>query len=114
MDAAFSISREGLDEDSDTDSDIIPLSLWMKDTQNSIAFRDHVKAQAVQQLLNDQVPVPSQKTTYEGYESLIDKARDYQQELYDRAKEENIIAVLDTGSGKTLIAALLIKYFLEQ
>ena len=45
---------------------------------------------------------------------IIDKARDYQQELFERAKEENIIAVLDTGSGKTLIACLLIKHILTQ
>ena len=44
---------------------------------------------------------------------IIDKAREYQQELFDRAKEENIIAVLDTGSGKTLIAALLIRHYLH-
>ncbi|KAJ9613349.1 Dicer-like protein 1 [Cladophialophora chaetospira] len=45
---------------------------------------------------------------------IIDQAREYQQELFDRAKEENIIAVLDTGSGKTLIAALLIRHHLQQ
>ncbi|KIW11905.1 hypothetical protein PV08_09178 [Exophiala spinifera] len=47
-------------------------------------------------------------------DSIIDRARDYQQELFERATEENVIAVLDTGSGKTLIAALLIRHFLEQ
>ncbi|KAK5078536.1 Dicer-like protein 1 [Lithohypha guttulata] len=45
---------------------------------------------------------------------IIDKVRDYQQELFERAKSENIIAVLDTGSGKTLIACLLIKHILDQ
>ncbi|KAL6244157.1 Dicer-like protein 1 [Rhinocladiella similis] len=47
-------------------------------------------------------------------DSIIDRARDYQQELFERATEENVIAVLDTGSGKTLIAALLIRHFLER
>jgi hypothetical protein len=40
---------------------------------------------------------------------IIDRVRDYQSELFARAKAGNIIAVLDTGSGKTLIAALLLK-----
>jgi Type III restriction enzyme, res subunit len=47
-------------------------------------------------------------------EKIIDKAREYQQELFERAKEENIIAVLDTGMGKTLIAAMLIRHILEE
>ncbi len=45
---------------------------------------------------------------------IIDKAREYQQELYERAKDENIIAVLDTGMGKTLIAVMLIRDALEK
>jgi hypothetical protein len=40
--------------------------------------------------------------------------RDYQMELYDRARRENTIAVLGTGTGKTLIACLLIKDILVQ
>lgn len=40
---------------------------------------------------------------------IIDKVRDYQSELFARAKAGNIIAVLATGSGKTLIAALLLR-----
>ena len=40
--------------------------------------------------------------------------RDYQLELYERARRENTIAVLGTGTGKTLIACLLIKDILVQ
>lgn len=43
----------------------------------------------------------------------INNPRDYQTELYQRAKDQNIIAVLDTGSGKTHIATLLIKHILD-
>ena len=44
-----------------------------------------------------------------GARRIIDRVRDYQSELFARAKAGNIIAVLDTGSGKTLIAALLLR-----
>lgn len=40
--------------------------------------------------------------------------RDYQMELYERARRENTVAVLGTGTGKTLIACLLIKDILVQ
>ncbi|CAG8505437.1 6855_t:CDS:2, partial [Cetraspora pellucida] len=36
-------------------------------------------------------------------------ARNYQIELFEKAKKDNVIAVLDTGSGKTFIAVMLIK-----
>ena len=36
--------------------------------------------------------------------------RSYQIEMFQRAVNGNVIAVLDTGSGKTLIACLLIKH----
>ena len=36
--------------------------------------------------------------------------RYYQIELFNKAKAGNVIAVLDTGSGKTLISLLLLKH----
>ncbi|KAI0541575.1 hypothetical protein GGR58DRAFT_510891 [Xylaria digitata] len=45
---------------------------------------------------------------------IISSPREYQTELFEKAKEKNIIAVLDTGTGKTLIAALLLRYVVEQ
>ncbi|XXG98379.1 accessory factor associated with RNA polymerase II [Hypoxylon texense] len=47
-------------------------------------------------------------------EKIISSPREYQTELFERAKEKNIIAVLDTGTGKTLIAALLLRHIVEQ
>lgn len=45
---------------------------------------------------------------------IITDAREYQIELFERAKQENTIAVLDTGSGKTLIAVLLLRHIIDQ
>ena len=62
---------------------------------------------------------------------IITDPREYQLELFERAKQQNIIAVLDTGqfvvfqsnpsstdlvagSGKTLIAVLLLKYMIDR
>jgi hypothetical protein len=36
--------------------------------------------------------------------------RSYQEEIFAKAKESNIIAALDTGSGKTYISTMLIKW----
>lgn len=36
--------------------------------------------------------------------------RRYQEEIFARAQERNVIAALDTGSGKTYISTLLIKW----
>ncbi|KAI5116563.1 hypothetical protein M0805_001548 [Coniferiporia weirii] len=40
--------------------------------------------------------------------------RAYQEEIFEYARGANVIAALDTGSGKTFIAALLIKWSLAQ
>ncbi|KAI9848483.1 MAG: Dicer-like protein 1 [Thelocarpon superellum] len=48
---------------------------------------------------------------------IVTDPREYQLELFERAKERNTIAVLDTGthcSGKTLIAVLLLKHILDR
>ena len=47
-------------------------------------------------------------------QKIITDPREYQLELFERAKHQNIIAVLDTGSGKTLITILLIRHMLDQ
>lgn len=40
--------------------------------------------------------------------------RRYQEEIFVRAQQGNVIAALDTGSGKTLISTLLIKWMSAQ
>ncbi|KAF9924798.1 Dicer-like protein 1 [Linnemannia zychae] len=65
---------------------------------------------------------PSPSNTSESHEvkpppvktdpSLI--PRQYQLELYKKAMDGNVIAVMDTGSGKTLVAVMLIKEMLRR
>lgn len=44
---------------------------------------------------------------------IVKNPREYQLELFERAKQQNTIAVLDTGSGKTLIAVLLLRWVID-
>ncbi|KIY01741.1 uncharacterized protein Z520_01879 [Fonsecaea multimorphosa CBS 102226] len=62
---------------------------------------------------HDQNQTPNHEENQQS-NAIIDRAREYQQELFEKARDENVIAVLDTGSGKTLIAALLIRHYLQQ
>ena len=45
---------------------------------------------------------------------IISDPRDYQLELFEKARRENIVAVLATGSGKTLIAVLLMRHMFDE
>ncbi|EKD17461.1 uncharacterized protein L3040_005064 [Drepanopeziza brunnea f. sp. 'multigermtubi'] len=45
---------------------------------------------------------------------IISTPRQYQTELFNEAINKNVIAVLDTGSGKTLIAVLLLRHIFAQ
>lgn len=45
---------------------------------------------------------------------IISNPRQYQTDLFETAKARNTIAVLDTGSGKTLIAVMLLRHIIDQ
>ena len=117
-------AAKGTSEDSDTDDDAItpdqPPSVLTnaqrKRAQNA-AFEDFVRErdetlmQERSQHLPDSTTLGSSVNIDDPSNSrrIIDRVRDYQSELFARAKAANIIAVLDTGSGKTLVAALLLR-----
>lgn len=46
--------------------------------------------------------------------AIIQSPREYQTELFERAKEKNLIVVLPTGSGKTLISVMLLQHHVDQ
>ncbi|TWU71113.1 Dicer-like protein 1 [Metarhizium rileyi] len=46
------------------------------------------------------------------FSKIITSPRQYQIDLFERAKQQNTIVVLDTGSGKTYIAVLLLRHIL--
>lgn len=115
-------------EDSDIDNDI-PRTHGAKTTsekrraQNNIlrAFVDNINAHVTQQEVDEAASKSANEEELSIRDILakqetavrITNPRDYQSELFQRAKSENIIAVLDTGSGKTHIATLLLKHVLD-
>ena len=121
-------SDEGLShEDSDASSDAssesgIPHDNTSDQTSHSQDSEEHALAlEALQDVIAKEAEVErlERETKSAGHRhvasgSISDQARDYQQELFERAKDENIIAVLDTGMGKTLIAAMLVHHIFEQ
>jgi len=60
--------------------------------------------------------IPVEKKNMEEPSVAVDlpKIRDYQQEMLNASLKENIIIAQDTGSGKTLIAILRMRYEIER
>lgn len=58
--------------------------------------------------------ISAKKNDVEVIVDSIPKTRDYQQEMLDASLKENIIIAQDTGSGKTLIAILRMRYEIER
>ncbi|KAI6036993.1 hypothetical protein BKA83DRAFT_4170530 [Pisolithus microcarpus] len=70
------------------------------------------KSQSAQQ--PQQLPTDVTKTTTTPPPVAAFMPRKYQEEIFIRAQSSNIIAALDTGSGKTYISVLLIKWIVLQ
>ncbi|KAH4035940.1 Dicer-like protein 1 [Parastagonospora nodorum] len=115
--------------DSDIDADISrahgpKTTSEKRRTQNEVmrAFAANISASVTQ----EEVDQATSKIANEGQLSIRDilasqdtavritNPRDYQTELFLRAKMQNTIAVLDTGTGKTHIATLLLRHVLEE
>jgi endoribonuclease Dicer len=117
------------DADSDIDADIArahgPKSTSEKRrAQNELmrAFAANISAHVTQKEVDEAVSKSANEEQLSIRDILasrdstvrITNPRDYQTELFQRAKEQNTIAVLDTGTGKTHIATLLLRHVLEE
>jgi endoribonuclease Dicer len=118
------------DADSDVDADIARPPHGAKSTsekrraQNEVmkAFAANISAHITQKEVDEAVSKSANEEQFSIRDILasqdstvrIINPRDYQTELFLRAKEQNTIAVLDTGTGKTHIATLLLRHVLEE
>lgn len=116
-------------EDSDVDDDIrhahgAKTTSEKRRTQNAVmrAFAADLNAQITQQEINEVAAKSAKEEQLSIRDILANQAinvritnpRDYQTELFQRAKTQNTIAVLDTGTGKTHIATLLLRHVLAE
>ncbi|KAB8342706.1 hypothetical protein FH972_022306 [Carpinus fangiana] len=84
---------------------------WAIEAINEIGTEELSRSTKVEH--DAQMSLKSMMARHETDKRIIASPRDYQMELFERAKEQNTIAVLDTGSGKTLIAVLLLQHILD-
>ena len=119
LDEAASLHKVDSDDDQE---DVLPLSLSQKRQVQKNFFRQWLQGDAMKELdrqardakgQNEEVLSIHQMLSQQR-SAIIADPRSYQLELFERAKQQNTIAVLDTGSGKTLIAVLLLRHILDQ
>ncbi|KAI7565983.1 dicer-like protein 1, partial [Hortaea werneckii] len=117
--------RADLNEFSDDEKPNAPKSLTERRRAQKALFEAWLVSEAAQdalkpktkhqRLLNaDDEELSIQSLMRKQGSQIIKNPRQYQWELFERAKEQNTIAVLDTGSGKTLIAVLLLQWVIDQ
>ena len=85
---------------------------WLTSAATQEALKPKTKAARLQEAADEELSVQSLMTK-QGTE-IIKNPREYQLELFELAKKQNTIAVLDTGSGKTLVAVLLLRWTIDQ
>ncbi|CAN9461982.1 unnamed protein product [Alternaria alternata] len=105
--------RQDKDEDSDVDADIAHAH-----GPNTTSERRRAQNERKSAMLPQGLPTKSSFRSAISWQNkmapLASRTHDdYQTELFQRAKSENVIAVLDTGSGKTHIATLLLRHVLD-
>lgn len=123
--AVASHDESGSESDSDVDVDPSPaiLTSTQKRQARKLRFESWLQSTAIKEIrttaqdiktsnVNEELSIhqllASQETT-----QIITTPREYQLDLFQRATQQNTIAVLDTGSGKTLIAVLLLRHTIE-
>lgn len=118
--------HEDEDEDDEDDEESAPAPSKKKLTARKMRINatvDRHMQDRNQRLLKEGVKVKPEDQTHQSTRWLVNQSenhriisspREYQVELFEKAKDKNIIAVLDTGSGKTLIAVLLLRHIFAQ
>ena len=87
---------------------------WLTSDIGVEAIRTKAEAQVAKQSNHADEQLSIKSLLQKQGTEIIKNPRQYQRELFERAKTENTIAVLDTGSGKTLIAVLLVRHVIDQ
>ncbi|GAB7362238.1 hypothetical protein MBLNU230_g2263t1 [Neophaeotheca triangularis] len=86
---------------------------WLMDDAAQEAAKPRSKDGTVKEAADEVMSIRSLMSR-QTPDKIVKNPREYQIELFERAKQQNTIAVLDTGSGKTLIAVLLLRHTIDQ
>lgn len=125
MDASLPTQPRVIMDDSDSETELKgPRTMRERRQAQNARFKAFILETAQQDVIKERDEVEKEiadeetsiRTLLEKQEStpIIANPRDYQVELFEKAKAQNTIAVLDTGSGKTLVAVLLLRHAIDQ